>query len=138
MTKLWMGCAVLLLAIACTQTPSPQPPAPPPPPPPDANAIVRLEVSPAALLMTTETEKRQLTVRALNAAGQDVNAAITWTSSRPEQVSVSGSGELEARVGLGASQIVARVGDVKSAPVLVSVAQPAAGVTLLQDAQVRG
>jgi hypothetical protein len=122
---------LVALATACVQ---------PPPPPPDPNAVVRLEVSPAALLMTAAGEKHPLTVWAFNAAGQPVvsSASATWTSSRPEQVGVSASGELEARTALGSSQIVAQVGGVQSAPVLVSVAQPAAGVVLVTDAQIRG
>lgn len=124
--KLWRFLIGLIFLVACTE-----------PPPPPSNAVVRLEISPNALLFTTLGEKQQVKARAFDANGNEVNANITWTSSRPEQVSASANGELEAKVALGASQITAQVGTLTSAPVLVSVAQPVAGVILVTDAQIQ-
>ncbi len=117
----------LVVLAACVQTP----------PLPDSNAITRVEVTPAALL-TTLGDKQRLVVRAFNASGKEVSANAVWTSSNPEQVSTTATGELEAKTALGASQIVAEVAGIKSAPILVSIAQPVTGVTLISDAQVRG
>ncbi len=126
----WFGLIFMFGLAACNDT------TPTPPPPPSGN-VVKLEISPNALLFTQLGEKQQLKARAFNASGQEVNGEVTWTSSRPEQVSISTTGELEAKVALGATQIVAQVGNIKSAPMLVSVAQPAAGVQLITDAQIK-
>lgn len=133
MTKPLLALSLVALAVACTQTPPP-----PVTPPPNPSAIARLEVTPAALLLTQQGQQQTLSVKAFNSSGAEVTTTVTWVSSRPEQVSASASGVLEAKTGLGASQIVAEVAGIKSAPVLVSVAQPAAGVVLIADAQVRG
>ncbi len=99
----------------------------------------RLEVTPAALLLTASGQRQQFQVRAFDAAGAEVRADVVWKSSRPEQVSSSANGLVEAQVALGASQISVETADgVRSPPVLVSVAQPAPGVVLLEDAQVVG
>ena len=130
MTKPLLALSLIALAVACTQ--------PPITPPPNPSTIARLEVTPAALLLTRQGQQQTLSVKAFNSSGAEVTTTVTWVSSRPEQVTASASGELEAKVALGSSQIVAEVAGIKSAPVLVSIAQPAAGVTLISDVQVRG
>lgn len=99
----------------------------------------RLEVAPAALMLTARGERQQLRVRAFDADGVEVRADVVWKSSRPEQVMTSAAGLIEAQTALGASQIsVEAANGVRSAPVLVSVALPAAGVVLVNDSQVVG
>ncbi len=99
----------------------------------------RLEVAPAAVLLTASGQRQQLTVRAFDVDGVEVRADGVWKSSRPEQVSIGVGGLIEAQTALGASQVsVEAANGVRSAPVLVSVARPAAGVVLLDDAQVVG
>ena len=97
---------------------------------------VRLEVTPAALLLTASGQRQTLGVRAFDAQGAEVRARVSWRSSRPDQVGIGSTGEVEALTALGASQIRAEVGSVRSAPVLVSVAQPQPGVVLVNDSQV--
>ncbi|GGJ26132.1 DUF11 domain-containing protein [Deinococcus roseus] len=111
------------------------------PPPLPGGKVVRLEISPAALLLTAKGQKQQLKVRALDAQGKTLSTPATrinWVSSRPEQVGISAAGEVSAATALGATQITAQVDGVTSAPVLVSVAEPQAGVTLLNDSQISG
>jgi Bacterial Ig-like domain (group 2) len=97
-----------------------------------------IQITPGAALLTKSGETKALTARVLNANGNEVQKPVTWTSSNPSEVQISNTGVITAQKDLGASQIIAQVEGFKSAPMLVSVAQPAAGVTLIKDAQVRG
>jgi uncharacterized repeat protein (TIGR01451 family) len=99
--------------------------------------VTRVEVTPAALLLTAGGQQQRLIARGFDAQGREVaSAAVVWQASRPEQVGVDADGTVHANVALGAGQVVAVVGGVRSAPVLVSVAQPQPGVTLVDDSQV--
>ena len=63
---------------------------------------------------------------------------ITWTSSHPSQISVSSTGQVEALVANGSSQIVAHAGAATSAPLLVIATTTPAGAVLVTDAQIVG
>jgi uncharacterized repeat protein (TIGR01451 family) len=97
-----------------------------------------IQITPGAALLTKSGETKALTAKVLNSSGNAVDKTVTWTSSNPNDVQISSDGVITALKDLGASQIVAEFAGIKSAPVLVSVAQPATGVTLISDAQVRG
>ena len=107
----------------------------------DTNALpegkaARLEVQPAALMLTAAGERRPLGVRAFDADGREVRTQVVWRSTRPEQVSIDAAGTVEARSALGATQVIAEADGVQSAPVLVSTVELASGVTLVDDSQI--
>ena len=109
------------------------------------NSVARVEVTPKAVLLSGAGESETLSVTAYNAAGQLVStssaaalSSLTWTSNKPADVSIDADGILTSHASLGSAQIVAEVDGVSSAPVLVTVAQPAAGAVLVDDTQVVG
>lgn len=64
-----------------------------------------------------------------------MNAAVAWSSSAPDQVSVDATGRVTARA-IGSAMVFATSGGVKSPPVFIVVAEPPAGTLLVTDAQV--
>ncbi len=96
----------------------------------------RLDVQPAALMLTATGERRTFSVRAFDADGREVRPRVTWRSTRPAQVAVDASGQVEALSSLGATQLIAQSDGVESAPVLISVVQMAPGVLLVDDKQI--
>ncbi len=99
-------------------------------------AIARIEVSPAGVMLTGAGQTHALTARALDASGHEVPAAFVWTSSKPEQVTVSSTGVVQAVTALGSATIVAETANLHSRPVLVGTVQPKPGTLLVTDAQV--
>ena len=69
MTKPLLALSLVALAVACTQSPPP-----PVTSPPNPSAIARLEVTPAALLLTQQGQKQVLSVKAFNSSGAEVTA----------------------------------------------------------------
>ncbi|MCV2370277.1 DUF11 domain-containing protein [Roseateles oligotrophus] len=108
----------------------------PPSQPPPSGPAVRVEVEPAALLLTGLGQQQSLQARAFDSEGRLVSQTVTWQSSKPAEVEVGANGTVRAAVAAGSGQVFAVVDGVRSAPVVVAVAQAAAGVTLLTDAQV--
>lgn len=91
----------------------------------DASQVVRVTI-------TTETgnlqinETLQLTHRAENLEGNEIaSEAITWSSSRPEVISVNETGLVTALAD-GTSEITATVDGVASEPYLLTVGEPVA------------
>ena len=102
-------------------------------------AVARIEVEPAALLLTDQGQSQAMVARAFDVEGREIlGAIVTWRASRPTQVAVAADGLVTAQVALGSGQIVAEARGVRSAPVLVSVARPAPGVLLINDSQLVG
>ena len=97
--------------------------------------VVRVEVTPGALLLGGPGQTHGLTAQAFDAQGTEVPTAFTWTSSRPAEVTVDSAGRVSA-VGLGSAQVTAQAGGVTSPAVTVLVAETAPGAVLLSDAQV--
>lgn len=89
----------------------------------------------AAVLLSGSGQSAQLTARIFDPAGVASGGTVTWTSSAPGKVSVDATGRLLAHA-IGSAQIVAQAGGVRSAPTIVSVAEPQAGALLLTDGQV--
>lgn len=136
------GAAVVLLIWGCSPdsevTTPPPPNGPPVTPPPQTGPPLTsgsVTVNRSSVLLTGAGQTRQLTVQTANDAGVPVNAAVTWSSSAPDQVSVDASGLITARA-IGSAMIFATSGAVKSSPVFIVVAEPQPGALLLNDAQV--
>lgn len=129
--------AVVLLAFGCSPdstgvTPPTTQPPPTTEPPLTSGSVV---VNRSATLLTAVGQSRQLTAKTMNASGSTVNAAVEWSSSTPDQVSVDATGRITARA-IGSAQIFARSGGITSPPVLVVVAEPQPGALVVTDAQV--
>ncbi len=90
------------------------------------------------LLLPGQGHSAQLQARALDANGHTLSDAPSWTSSRPEVVQVDKDGRVTAAAASGSAQVVAHVGAIISAPLIVVVAEPAAGVRMLSDEQIVG
>ncbi len=105
-------------------------------PPPPANQIVRLEITPAGVLLTKVGESQILSAKAFDAQGFEVKTSFTWTSSNPANVTVDSSGIVTASSDLGSAQILVQAQTVQAVPVMVAVAKPVLGAVLVSDAQV--
>jgi hypothetical protein len=96
----------------------------------------RVEISPGAVLMTQPGERRALNARAFRANGRPaLGGRIRWTSSNPAVVAVDANGVITAQAALGSAVITAQRYSVRSAPLLVTIAQPAPGARLVDDAR---
>ena len=100
--------------------------------------ITTVEIDQAAVLLPQPGATRQLTATAEDGFGNPLPGPITWTSSRPDQVSVDSAGLVRAMVANGSSQIIAHAGGATSAPLLVIATLTPAGATLVTDAQIVG
>ncbi len=98
----------------------------------------RVEILDGAALLTETGQTRALTARVLDSQGREITATVAWESSRPDNVGVSVNGELIAQGTGGVSQITARVGNLRSAPMLAVHTSVAAGALLLTDEQIVG
>jgi hypothetical protein len=117
---------VLFLLVACS------------PSGPRGPELMRLEITPGGLLLTDISSSKQLSATALDANGNALPVTVTWESSQPEAITVDETGIVTARVAEGSSQIVARMGSVRSAPVVVVAAELVSEAVLVNDAQIVG
>jgi hypothetical protein len=138
------GLCLVLLVTACgspspTQTPSPtEAHTPTQAPAPTDGAITAVEIAPAGVLLTAVGQTKQLTAIARTSAGLAVPATVTWSSSDDAIAAIDTSGTLRAVAALGTAMITAAVGDVRSLPTYVTIAQPVDGAVLLNDTQIVG
>ncbi|HET9155026.1 MAG TPA: hypothetical protein VFN91_00085, partial [Myxococcaceae bacterium] len=99
-------------------------------------AITRIEVSPAGVMLTGAGQTHPLSARAFDGSGREVPTSFVWTSSKPDQVTVSSAGVVQAVTALGSATIVAETQSAHSRPVLVGSVEPKPGALLLTDAQI--
>ena len=132
LSALWAP--LVLLVSGCQATP----PVPTQPPPtlPAPGAVSRIEITPGAVLLTASGEGAQLSARAVDQSGREVDTEFTWRSSHPSRVEVDGDGFVSAVTDVGSAQIVAQAQSVESIPALALVAQPVAGAVLISDDQI--
>ena len=100
--------------------------------------VTRLEISPGGLLLTNVGDSKQLSVIAFDSNGNMLSVTATWESSQPEIVTIDQTGIATARVTEGSSQIVARVGSIRSAPVVVVAATLVSEAVTVNDEQIMG
>src|SRR5205807_585707 len=96
----------------------------------------RIVLTPAALLFTGAGQSATLRAQAFDASGAPMDAAFTFTSSRPDQVAVDAAGNVTSMVAVGSTQITVTGAGLTSRPLLVLVVQPQPGTVLVADAQV--
>jgi hypothetical protein len=126
------GVVLVLLMAGCRSDSSDITPPPQEGPPLTSGSVV---VNRSAVLLTGIGQSRQLTARTTDVSGAAVNAAVVWSSSAPDQVSVDATGRVVAKT-IGSAQVFAQSGGVRSAPVFVVVAEPHPGALIVNDAQV--
>ena len=95
----------------------------------------KLVIDKASVFLPAVGATAQLTAQLVNPQGVASPVTATWTSSSSGEVSVDASGQLVARA-IGSTQIFAEAGGVRSAPTLVTVAEPQSGALIVTDAQV--
>ncbi|HNQ99199.1 MAG TPA: hypothetical protein PKN52_04320, partial [Trueperaceae bacterium] len=114
---------VALILAACGGTPTPPPP-----------ALGWVEISGGGFLLAGEGDSRSLTATAFNNLGAPMeDEEIVWESSDTSVLEVDQDGNVVAVATSGTAQITARVGSVRSSPVLVTVGGLAPGAVLLDD-----
>lgn len=94
-----------------------------------------LVINKASVFLPAVGATAQLTAQLVDPQGAASPVAATWTSSAPGKVSIEPSGQLVARA-IGSAQIFAQAGGVRSAPTLVTVAEPQSGAVVVTDVQV--
>jgi hypothetical protein len=106
-------------------------------PPPGGNNAppASVVVEKRSMFLSAVGQTATLGAQVLDAQGAPTAGRVSWISSAPDKISVDGNGMLVAQA-VGSAQIVAEVGGLRSAPVLVLVAQPKPGALLVSDAQV--
>ena len=98
----------------------------------------RIEIAPNAVLLTAPGQTKALKAKVYDSDNREINVAVQWETTRPAQVAVSGDGLLTAAGSGGSSQITARIGDLKSPPLLAVHTQLPAGAVLLTDTNIVG
>ncbi len=101
-----------------------------------SGAIAFIEIRPGGLLLTPDRQSAVLEAVALDAAGTQVEASFTWSSSTPDQITVAGDGTVSAVSELGSATIRAESGEVRSDPVVVATVALHPGTVVVTDDQV--
>ncbi len=96
----------------------------------------KVEIIVTTTLFTLQGQSAQLTGQVFNASGQLLDLPVEWESSSPAQISVSSQGQINAVGTGGTSQITAKIGSIRSAPVLITHAQVAADTVLVNDSHI--
>lgn len=99
--------------------------------------IVSIKITPGSVMLTQVGEQRALQAQAYNAAGEEVDATFSWSSSHPDQVAIDVNGMLTAQT-LGSAEIKATANGVTSEPALVLMTLPVANARLVADEQIVG
>ncbi|MCA9837173.1 MAG: cadherin-like domain-containing protein [Trueperaceae bacterium] len=131
---------LLALSLILTACPGPSGSAP-------KASIASLDISPSALLFSAQGQSATLSVKAYDAKGQEMDLSsksLEWLNSDPGAVSVAASpdglsAELSSLKALGSAVVAVRLKDesgLSSAPVSVTIARLAEGVSLVSDDKV--
>ncbi len=99
--------------------------------------IASIKITPGSVMLTQVGEQRALQAQAYNAAGEEVDATFSWSSSHPDQVAIDANGMLTAQT-LGSAEIKATANGVTSEPALVLLTLPVANARLVADEQIVG
>ena len=99
--------------------------------------IASIKIVPGAVMLTRVGEQRALRAQAYNAAGDEVDATFSWSSSHPDQVAIDANGMLTAQT-LGSAEIKATADGVASESALVLMTLPVANARLITDEQIVG
>ncbi len=99
--------------------------------------IASIKITPGSVMLTQVGEQRALQAQAYNAAGEEVDATFSWSSSHPDQVAIDAKGMLTAQT-LGSAEIKATANGVTSEPALVLMTLPVANARLVADEQIVG
>jgi hypothetical protein len=95
--------------------------------PTTGDGVVALEVTTPTPLTLVQGSTRQLTARALNAAGEPVEVAITWATP-DTTVTVSESGLVTAVAASGTGRVQASVGTLRSNLIVFTLQAPPTGL----------
>ncbi len=107
-----LGAALVLFAAACSSLPA------------DGDGIVALELRSPIAITLRQGESLTLRARALDRAGDSVDAPIRWRTADTTITLDSLLGTVTARVGAGAGRVQAAVGTLRSELITITL-QPA-------------
>lgn len=99
-------------------------------------APARIEIVPAAALLTAAGAVQKFEARALDAQGAPTAAQIMWRSNDPATLSIDAAGLATAGSDVGSAQLIAEADGVESEPALVLIAAPIGSPVLLADSQI--
>lgn len=106
---------------------------------PSNPAPARVELSIDSLLFTAKDQTQQVTVRAFDDSGAAISVGKpTFTSSRPNEISVDAAGIVRVEVSVGSSIVTATVNGVTSQPLVLASVELASGVITVRDSQIVG
>jgi hypothetical protein len=95
--------------------------------------VARIEIEPGAILLTVAEQTASLDARAFDKNDQPMDVEFAWESTDPDSVSVQQDGSITSHVSPGSAQIIAKAGGRSSPPLLVVVATPVPGASLVFD-----
>lgn len=93
----------------------------------------KIVITPGNVILSAAGETLQLSAQSFNSANTAVNNGVSWRSDKPDIVSVNDNGVITSSVSVGKASITAFIDNVESAPIDVTVATIASGVTLVRD-----
>jgi hypothetical protein len=97
--------------------------------------VVRLLIEPGGVLLTPDEPSQRLSVVALDADGNELDAAVEWTTNDPDSVSVDADGVVRAEHPAASALISVTAGSAK-ATVFALAATPVAGAVVVADADI--
>ncbi len=103
--------------------------------------VARIEITPASVLMAGIDETVQLTAVAYNARGEELDTDVSWSSSKPENISLEqlpgNSARLTSAVAAGSTQIEAEVDGVSSS-IIALATTTVANAKIVSDEKILG
>lgn len=100
--------------------------------------VVKVVIAPQSVLFTDLDQSKMLSATAYDASGNVINKSITWTTSHNDVVTIGADGNASAQGVIGSTTITAEAGGIKSAPIMITVAEVVGGAILVDDDQVIG
>lgn len=106
----------------------------------DENVVSRVAIEQGSVLLTGINETKTLSAKAFNAAGEEVDAEITWSSSNTDSITISSKADQQAtitsQISAGSTQLIAQAQGVSSAPIVALVAMTVANALIVTDEQI--
>lgn len=100
--------------------------------------VSSVKITPQSVLFTDLNQSKILSATAYDASGKEVSVDINWTTSHNDVVTIGADGNASAQGVIGSTTITAEAGGIKSAPIMITVAEVVGGAILVDDDQVIG
>jgi len=100
--------------------------------------VSSVKITPQSVLFTDLNQSKMLSAKAYDASGKELNVDINWSSSHDNIINITMDGNATAQGVIGSATITAEVSGVKSAPIMITVAEVVGGTIIVNDSQVVG